>query len=65
MVNQLETAICEGQCDESDSFHYQDVLAQIRATILILGNWKNLPAYLADVKCTYKDVTYLNSDSNN
>jgi len=42
-----------------DSYQFKEILAQLRSTTLVLGNWKHLPTSFTDAKCAYKDVTFL------
>ncbi len=61
-MNELESDNGSGMLtanEHDDSYQFKEILAQLRSTILVLGNWKHLPTSFTDAKCAYKDVTFL------
>ena len=37
-------------------FQFKEIFAEIKETLLLIGNWKNFPNGLLEAKCFYKDV---------
>ena len=55
-MNDLDSAMVDSEEEGIDPFQFQETLLQIKDTILLIGNWKNLPSLHLDAKCSIRDV---------